>query len=60
MVIQEGGFPDLKGCCHSLKTSHCRKALNASESVASVANIKLNLSQSVREAVKNVLADFAR
>ena len=35
MVIQEGGFTDLTGCCLSLKTSHCHKALNASKSVPS-------------------------
>ena len=35
MVIQEGCFPDLTGYCYSLKTSHCHKALNASESAPS-------------------------
>ena len=55
MVIQEGGFPDLTGCCHSLKNSHCRKALNSSESVASVANMKINLSELVTSSLRGVL-----
>ena len=38
-----------------IETPHCHKALNASESVASVANMKMNLCESVTSSLRGVL-----